>query len=165
MKSMTGYGEGSQNVRGIKITVQIRSLNHRHLDMQLRVPREYLSFEEDDTQSDSRKNRAWKNRFIRQSIWRQTPGQKIGNGRRPGRAIHRRAEAAQKKISSWGRGRRFDADSYPDLFHVREVEADHGGEREALLKALARRSTKLEARASAKVAQLKSDMESDRSST
>jgi uncharacterized protein (TIGR00255 family) len=47
MKSMTGYGEGSQNVRGIKITVQIRSLNHRHLDMQLRVPREYLSFEEE----------------------------------------------------------------------------------------------------------------------
>ena len=47
MKSMTGYGEGSQNVRGTKITVQIRSLNHRHLDMQLRVPREYLSFEEE----------------------------------------------------------------------------------------------------------------------
>src|SRR4029453_19685916 len=47
MKRMTGYGEGSQNVRGTKITVQIRSLNHRHLDMQLRVPREYLSFEEE----------------------------------------------------------------------------------------------------------------------
>ena len=47
MKSMTGYGEASQNVRGVKITVQIRSLNHRHLDMQLRVPREYLAFEEE----------------------------------------------------------------------------------------------------------------------
>src|SRR4030095_14092254 len=47
MKSMTGYGEASQNVRGAKLTVQIRSLNHRHLDLQLRVPREYLSFEEE----------------------------------------------------------------------------------------------------------------------
>ena len=46
MKSMTGYGEASQNVSGAKVTVQIRSLNHRHLDLQLRVPREYLSFEE-----------------------------------------------------------------------------------------------------------------------
>ena len=46
MKSMTGYGEASQNVRGVKITVQLRSLNHRHLDMQLRVPREYLALEE-----------------------------------------------------------------------------------------------------------------------
>ena len=46
MKSMTGYGEASQNVPGGKVTVQIRSLNHRHLDLQLRVPREYLSFEE-----------------------------------------------------------------------------------------------------------------------
>ena len=112
MKSMTGYGEGSQNVRGIKITVQIRSLNHRHLDMQLRLPREYLSFEEE----------------IRKAI-----REKIARGRidlfvnRYGAKVQARKlemdeglvgqyiaglEAAQEKISSWGRGRRFDADSY-----------------------------------------------------
>ena len=44
MKSMTGYGEAAHLVRGTKIAVQIRSLNHRHLDLQLRVPREYLAF-------------------------------------------------------------------------------------------------------------------------
>ena len=47
MKSMTGYGEASHQARGTKISVQVRSLNHRHLDLQLRVPREYLSFEEE----------------------------------------------------------------------------------------------------------------------
>ena len=47
MKSMTGYGEAAHLVRGTKIAVQIRSLNHRHLDLQLRVPREYLAFEEE----------------------------------------------------------------------------------------------------------------------
>src|SRR3970040_184863 len=47
MKSMTGYGEASHNLRSGKVTVQIRSLNHRHLDLQLRVPREYLAFEEE----------------------------------------------------------------------------------------------------------------------
>ena len=47
MKSMTGYGEASQNIHGAKITVQIRSVNHRHLDLQVRTPREYMSFEEE----------------------------------------------------------------------------------------------------------------------
>jgi uncharacterized protein YicC (UPF0701 family) len=40
MKSMTGYGEASQQVGPTKVSVQVRSLNHRHLDLQLRVPRE-----------------------------------------------------------------------------------------------------------------------------
>jgi uncharacterized protein (TIGR00255 family) len=47
MKSMTGYGEASHQNKHAKITVQVRSLNHRHLDLQLRVPREYLGFEEE----------------------------------------------------------------------------------------------------------------------
>ena len=47
MKSMTGYGEASQNVHGARVTVQIRSVNHRHLDLQVRTPREYMSFEEE----------------------------------------------------------------------------------------------------------------------
>jgi uncharacterized protein (TIGR00255 family) len=47
MKSMTGYGEASSQIRGTRVTVQVRSLNHRHLDLQLRAPREYLSFEEE----------------------------------------------------------------------------------------------------------------------
>ncbi|MFQ5902610.1 MAG: YicC/YloC family endoribonuclease, partial [Candidatus Binatia bacterium] len=47
MKSMTGYGEAAAQGKWTKITVQLRTLNHRHLDIQLRVPREYLSIEEE----------------------------------------------------------------------------------------------------------------------
>jgi len=47
MKSMTGYGEGTAEGRSAKVIVQIRTLNHRHLDIQLRVPREYLPLEEE----------------------------------------------------------------------------------------------------------------------
>ncbi|HET7004533.1 MAG TPA: YicC/YloC family endoribonuclease, partial [Candidatus Binatia bacterium] len=47
MKSMTGYGEASQNIHGTRVTVQIRSVNHRHLDLQVRTPREYMSLEEE----------------------------------------------------------------------------------------------------------------------
>ena len=47
MKSMTGYGEAATQGKLAKVTVQLRTLNHRHLDIQLRVPRAYLSIEEE----------------------------------------------------------------------------------------------------------------------
>lgn len=47
MKSMTGYGEAAAQGRSVKVLVQLRTLNHRHLDLQPRVPREYLALEED----------------------------------------------------------------------------------------------------------------------
>src|ERR1044071_10026933 len=46
-----------------------------------------------------------------------------------------------------------------DLFHVREVEANRGGEREALLKALATALKKLERSREREGAQLKADMD------
>jgi uncharacterized protein YicC (UPF0701 family) len=45
MKSMTGYGEASSQIRGTRVTVQVRSLNHRHLDLQLRAKNIFLSEE------------------------------------------------------------------------------------------------------------------------
>ena len=47
MNSMTGYGEAEAQGKLAKVTVQLRTLNHRHLDIQLRVPRVYLSVEEE----------------------------------------------------------------------------------------------------------------------
>ena len=46
-----------------------------------------------------------------------------------------------------------------DLFHVREVEADHGGERDALFKASVARLRKLERSREREGPQLKADME------
>lgn len=47
MKSMTGYGEAAAQGTWVKLLVQLRTLNHRHLDIQLRLPREYLPLEEE----------------------------------------------------------------------------------------------------------------------
>lgn len=47
MKSMTGYGESAAQGRTVKVLVQVRTLNHRHLDLQPRIPREYLGLEEE----------------------------------------------------------------------------------------------------------------------
>jgi uncharacterized protein (TIGR00255 family) len=159
MKSMTGYGEGSQNVRGIKITVQIRSLNHRHLDMQLRLPREYLSFEEEIRKAIREKIARGRidlfvNRYGAKPQTRKLEmdeglvGQYIAGLKQLKKRYHLGGAVGVSMLTHIG-----------DLFHVREVEADHGGEREALLKAVSGALKKLERSREREGAQLKADMD------
>ena len=159
MKSMTGYGEGSQNVRGTKITVQIRSLNHRHLDMQLRVPREYLSFEEEIRKAIREKIARGRidlfvNRYGAKVQARKLEmdeglvGQYIAGLKQLKKRYHLGGEVGVSMLTHIG-----------DLFHVREVEADHGGEREALLKAVSGALKKLERSREREGVQLKADMD------
>ena len=46
IKSMTGYGRAQMPVDGMNITVEIKSVNHRYLDLSFRMPR-HISFAED----------------------------------------------------------------------------------------------------------------------
>jgi uncharacterized protein (TIGR00255 family) len=159
MKSMTGYGEASQQVGPTKVSVQVRSLNHRHLDLQLRVPREYLSLEED----------------IRKAI-----RQKISRGRidlfvnrLPGKGLAHKLEMdepllgqylasvkqAKKKFQLAGEVEVSLLASVPDLFHVREVEVDAALERKAIFSALSGALKKLEQSREREGRQLKADMQ------
>jgi uncharacterized protein (TIGR00255 family) len=47
MRSMTGYGAANGQVGSARITVEVRSVNQRFLDLKLNVPREYGPFEPD----------------------------------------------------------------------------------------------------------------------
>ncbi len=47
MRSMTGYGKASREMNGKKFTVEIRSLNSRQLDLNLRIPSAYREVEAD----------------------------------------------------------------------------------------------------------------------
>ncbi|MCU1279168.1 MAG: YicC family protein, partial [bacterium] len=38
MKSMTGYGRGTCEVAGRRLVVEVRSVNHRFLELKLRMP-------------------------------------------------------------------------------------------------------------------------------
>ena len=46
VKSMTGYGRAEDTVAGCTITVELRSVNNRYLDCNVRMPRLYLFAEE-----------------------------------------------------------------------------------------------------------------------
>src|SRR5256885_8243216 len=47
LRSMTGFGRAEVSAGPIAITVEARSLNHRHLDMTLRLPRGLAGLEMD----------------------------------------------------------------------------------------------------------------------
>lgn len=47
MKSMTGYGEASLQHKEVKVAIQVRSVNHRHSDIHLRLPKIFLSLEQE----------------------------------------------------------------------------------------------------------------------
>lgn len=47
MKSMTGYGKGVYEVDGRKITVELKSVNHRFLDLSIKMPK-IFNFAEDN---------------------------------------------------------------------------------------------------------------------
>jgi uncharacterized protein (TIGR00255 family) len=45
LQSMTGYGRGEAHAGGVTVVVELRSVNNRFRDVQLRCPREYLALE------------------------------------------------------------------------------------------------------------------------
>ena len=160
MKSMTGYGEASSQMRGTKVTVQVRSLNHRHLDLQLRVPREYLSFEEDIR------------KVIRDKIARGRLD--VFVNRAPGQSRSRVLELDEDLLGQYVASFRQAKKKYglsgelsvsllcgvPELFHSREVAVDSGAERESLFKSLGLALARLERAREREGRQLKSDMQS-----
>lgn len=46
VKSMTGYGRGAALLDNFRFSVEIKSVNHRHLDLVIRAPRDLLPLEE-----------------------------------------------------------------------------------------------------------------------
>ena len=160
MKSMTGYGEGSQSMRGTKVTVQIRSLNHRHLDLQLRVPREYLSLEEEIRKAlRSKISRGRVDLFVNRYAGK-TPARKLEIDEGLAGQYIAGVKQLKKKYRLAGEIGVALLSNVADLVHVREPEADTAGERQAVLKALGAALNKLERSREREGGHLKADMES-----
>ena len=160
MKSMTGYGEATQAIKNGKVTVQIRSVNHRHLDLQVRAPREFLSFEEDIRKLVRQKiSRGRVDLFVSRYV---TQGQR------------RKLEMDESLVAQYISGvsqlkKKFKLSgdigvsllsTIPDVFHVREMEIDAASERLAVIRALTAALKKLEQSRQREGAHLCADMQS-----
>jgi uncharacterized protein (TIGR00255 family) len=160
MKSMTGYGEASHQNKHAKITVQVRSLNHRHLDIQLRVPREYLCFEEEIRKS------------LRGTVSRGRIDLFVNRTSVPGQAreveldeelLGKYLKAIQRAKSKFHLGGEIGLSifsSVPDLVRVRDVETNLRTEKQGLFAAVRSALQKLEDSRIREGRHLKMDMES-----
>ena len=45
LRSMTGFGRGEASGADVAVVVELRSVNNRYLDIQVRAPREYMAYE------------------------------------------------------------------------------------------------------------------------
>ena len=158
MKSMTGYGEASQQNKQAKITVQIRSLNHRHLDLQLRVPREFLGFEEDIRKTLRQTiNRGRIDVFINRSSTPQQTRTVELDEELLGEYL-KAIQYAQKKFRLSGEMGVGIFSSMPDLLRVRDLDVDVMIEKHALFGALKSAVQNLERSRLREGRQLKADM-------
>ncbi len=159
MKSMTGYGEASQNIHGARITVQIRSVNHRHLDLQVRTPREYMSFEEEIRKLLREKiSRGRIDMFVNRYVAKGQSRKLEMDEALIGQFLSGVAQL-KKKYKLGGEVDVALVSNIPDVFHVREVEIDSKGERQAVLKALNGALKKLEQSREREGIHLRTDME------
>jgi len=56
IKSMTGFGRGSYHTDDVEVVTEIRTVNHRFLDMFIRLPKTYNCFEPQIRKIVSEKN-------------------------------------------------------------------------------------------------------------
>lgn len=159
MKSMTGYGEAAGQGKRAKIAVQARTLNHRHLDLQLRVPREYLSIEEEIRRAiRQRISRGRVEVFIARSVLR-------GQGRKlelDERLLRQYLSSLRRAKSRFGLKGEVDVSlcaSLPELFHVGEAEAGEEDEKALVLRTLNLALKQLERSREREGRQLKLDVE------
>ena len=47
MRSMTGYGKGQASADGRKVTVEIKTVNHKFFDWSMKMPKGFLFVEDD----------------------------------------------------------------------------------------------------------------------
>jgi len=45
IKSMTGFGRAEEITDDYKLSVEIKSVNHRYLDLNIKMPRRFFPFE------------------------------------------------------------------------------------------------------------------------
>lgn len=159
MKSMTGYGEAALQGKRARVAVQIRSLNHRHLDIQIRVPREYLAVEEEIRKR--LRQRLARGR-VEIFISRAPVG---GQGRRVEldegllRQYLQAMRRAKKRFGLKGEADLSLLHNLPELFQLREEEAGGEDEKGMVLQALESALKKLEQSREREGRRLRSDIE------
>ena len=134
-RSMTGYGRGEARRDELSVVVELRSVNHRFLDTQLKIPRAYLALESElvgVVKERCRRGRV--ELFLRREL--------SGGGRHRARVdsalVRSIAEAVAALDGVDGTLRVADLLDLPGVLEIVEDEGDLDSERAVVLEAAAR---------------------------
>jgi uncharacterized protein (TIGR00255 family) len=138
MRSMTGFGAGAAEAPGARITVEIRGVNQRHLDVRIAAPREYAAWESelrDRVRAQVERGRvdvtvvrtpvATRRRY-RVAVREELAAAYVAAARALGRRLRLPGEVTLAEVLR-----------LPELFHVAEQPPDLGGELAAVRRAMA----------------------------
>lgn len=136
MKSMTGYGEAAAQGRWARVVAQLRTVNHRSLDLQPRLPREYLALEEEIRKRlRERISRGRVELFVTRSLVRGH-NRTIEFDEALLRQYLQSFRRAQRKFGLKGQVDISLCASLPELFRVKEAEPGADDEAPLVFKAL-----------------------------
>jgi len=136
MKSMTGYGEAAAQGRWARVVAQLRTVNHRSLDLQPRLPREYLALEEEIRKCvRERISRGRVELFVTRSLVRGH-NRTIDLDEALLRQYLQSFRRAQRKFGLKGQVDISLCASLPELFRIKETEPSGDDEAPLVFKAL-----------------------------
>ncbi len=138
MRSMTGYGAGAADARTARVTVELRGVNQRHLDVRVSAPREYAAWESD--LRDRVRAQVERGRVEVQIVRVPTPGRRayrVGVRTELASAYADAARALAKRLHLAGEVQVSDVLRLPELFEVTEETPDLAAELPAVRRALA----------------------------
>jgi len=134
---MTGYGAGAAEARGARVTVEMRGLNQRFLDVKVAVPREYAAWE---TEIRDRVRKTAQRGRVEVTVMRApiAAERRYRVAMQPGlaRAYVGAVRELVQTLRLTGGPSLGDVLRLPGLFEVTEETPDLGGERTALRRAL-----------------------------
>jgi uncharacterized protein (TIGR00255 family) len=137
VRSMTGYGAGAAEAPAARITVEVRSLNQRFLDVRVTAPREFAAFEReirDRVRAGAERGR------VEVTITRSAQAARrryaVTTRLELARAYVAAARDLARRLRLEGVVSIADVLRLPDLFEVREVPPETRGEHATLMRAL-----------------------------
>ncbi|MBM4258606.1 MAG: YicC family protein [Deltaproteobacteria bacterium] len=136
MKSMTGYGSGSATFPGGRVTVELRAVNHRFLELKMPLPREMLPFEQEFRTMIENNIKRGKLDMLFTTSGKPLRTYTVQPNLLLARAYQDAVQQVQREIGVKGTLDLAFLSAHPELFQVQEQQANGEPQAEAAKKAL-----------------------------
>ena len=144
MRSMTGYGSGTATFPGGRVTVDLRAVNHRFLELKMPLPREMLSYEQEFRTMIEAHIKRGKLDLLLTSSGKPLRTYTVQPNLPLARAYQDAVECVQRELDVKGTLDLAFLAAHPELFQVQELQSTVEPQAEAAKKALTAALTALE---------------------